>query len=225
MIGRAGQPPTPPINLIGDFGGGGMLLAYGVVCALLETSRSGRGQVIDAAMVDGVALQLTSVLAMTAQGRWRDEPVTNFADTGAPFYEVYETADGGHMAVGAIETPFYDELLSRLGLAPDDLPPRSDQTRWPEGKTILADVFRSRTRDEWAKVFADSDACVAPVLTLTEAPQHPHLAARGTYVERDGVVQPAPAPRFSRTPGALPVRPGAEPVDPAEVLRDWARPS
>jgi alpha-methylacyl-CoA racemase len=222
---RAGERPLPPLNLVADMGGGGLLLALGVTSALYERSRSGRGQVIDAAMIDGVALQLSTVLAMTAQGRWRDEPGTNFADTGSPFYEVYETADGGHVAVGAIETPFYDELLTRLGLEAADLPPRSDPARWPEGKAVLADVFRSRTRDEWAKVFADSDACVTPVLTLTEAPGHPHVAARQTYVERDGVVQPAPAPRFSRTPPQLPGRPPTDAVDPATVVQEWSTPA
>ncbi len=216
---RAGERPVPPINLVADMGGGGLLLAFGVVSALYETARSGRGQVVDAAMIDGVALQMSTVLAMTAQGRWRDEPGTNFADTGAPFYEVYETADGGHVAVGAIETPFYEELLARAGI--DGMPPRGDPQRWPQGKTVLANVFRSRTRDEWAQMFAGSDACVTPVLTLTEAPAHPHLAARGTYVERDGVVQPAPAPRFSRTAAVLPDPPPVAPTDAADVLRDW----
>jgi alpha-methylacyl-CoA racemase len=216
---RAGERPVPPINLVADMGGGGLLLAFGVVSALYERERSGRGQVVDAAMVDGVALQLATVLAMTAQGRWRDEPGTNFADTGAPFYEVYETADGGHVAVGAIETPFYEELLTRIGV---ELPPRDDPQRWPEGKALLAKVFRSRTRDEWAEVFAGTDACVTPVLTLSEAPAHPHLAARGTYVQHDGMVQPAPAPRFSRTPATLPAPPPVTPTDVADVLRDWA---
>jgi alpha-methylacyl-CoA racemase len=216
---RAGERPVPPINLVADMGGGGMLLAFGVACALYETARSGRGQVVDAAMIDGAALQMSTTLAMTAQGRWRDEPGTNFADTGAPFYEVYETADGGHVAVGAIETPFYEELLARAGV---DLPPRDNPNRWGEGKTVLAKLFRSRTRDEWAEVFAGSDACVTPVLTLTEAPTHPHLAARGSYVERDGVVQPAPAPRFSRTPAVLPDPPPVASTDLADVLRDWS---
>ena len=215
---RAGERPVPPINLVADMGGGGLLLAFGVVSALYERERSGRGQVIDAAMIDGVALQMSTVLAMAAQGRWHDEPGTNFADTGAPFYEVYETADGEHVAVGAIETPFYEELLVRAGV---QLPPREDPASWPEGKAALAKVFRSRTRDEWAEVFAGSDACVTPVLPLSEAPGHPQLAARGTYVRRDGVLQPAPAPRFSRTRATLPDPPPVTPTDVADVLRGW----
>ncbi|WP_239334329.1 CaiB/BaiF CoA-transferase family protein [Frankia sp. CiP3] len=218
---RHGERPVPPLSLVGDFGGGGMLLAFGVVCALLEARAHGRGQVVDAAMVDGTALLTTLFHGLLAQGRWRDEPGTNFADTGAPYYEVYETADGGYIAVGALEGPFYDELIHRLGLSAADLPPRDDQAHWPALKERFAAVFRTRTRDEWAGLLLATDSCAAPVLSLTEAPRHPHLQARGTFVERDGVVQPAPAPRFSRTPaelGAVPPLPGEQTGD---VLASW----
>jgi alpha-methylacyl-CoA racemase len=199
---RAGERPVPPVNLLGDFGGGGAFLALGVVAALLEASRSGQGQVVDAAMVDGSAVLTTMLHGLLAQGRWRDVAGTNFADTGAPFYEVYECADGRHIAVGAIERPFYDELVRVLGLD-GTLPDRGDETNWPAIKASVAAVFRTRTRDEWAATFAGTDACVAPVLTLTEAPRHPHNVERSTFLEHGGIVQPAPAPRFSRTPLAL----------------------
>lgn len=220
-IRRAGERPVPPINLVADMGGGGMLLAVGVLAALAERSHSGRGQVVDVAMVDGVALQLSTVLAMMAQGRWRDDPGTNFADTGAPSYEVYETSDAKYVAVGAIEEPFFRELLRRAGMEPDAMPPHGDPARWGEGKEALSRMFRTRTRDEWAAIFDGSDACVSPVLSLTEAPDHPQLRARQTYVRRDGVVQPAPAPRFSRTPADLPPPPPRIGEHTAQVLSEW----
>ncbi|WP_322748622.1 MULTISPECIES: CaiB/BaiF CoA-transferase family protein [unclassified Frankia] len=218
---RHGERPVPPLSLVGDFGGGGMLLAFGVVCALLEARASGHGQVVDAAMVDGTALLTTLFHGLLAQGRWRDEPGTNFADTGAPYYEVYETADGRYVAVGALEGPFYNELINLLGLSADELPSRDDPTHWPALKERFAAVFRTRTRDEWADLLLATDSCVAPVLSFTEAPRHPHLAERGTFIERDGVMQPAPAPRFSRTPaelGAVPPLPGEQT---SEVLTGW----
>jgi alpha-methylacyl-CoA racemase len=220
-IRRAGERPLPPMNLVADMGGGGMLIAFGIVAALLERSWSGQGQVIDAAMVDGVAVQLSTVLAMTAQGRWHDPPGTNFADTGAPYYEVYETADGGHVAVGAIEEPFYEELLAHAGIDPTTIPPRDDPARWIEGKDVLAKVFRTRTRDEWTAIYERTDACVTPVLSLTEAPDHPHLTARQTYLRRDAVTQPAPAPRFSRSVPTLPAPPPLIGEHTDEVLREW----
>ncbi len=217
-IGRAGERPVPPLNLVGDFGGGGMLLALGVLAALVERARSGRGQVIDAAMVDGSALLTSFVHGMRAAGMWRDERGTNLLDGGAPCYDTYETADGRHVAVGALEPQFYAELLRRLGLGGADLPAQLDAAGWPVLRARLTDVFRQRTQAEWAAVFEGSDACVSPVLTLGEAPGHPHNVARGTFTEIAGVVQPAPAPRFSRTPCATPTAPATPGSDTDEVL-------
>lgn len=200
---RVGERPVPPVNLVGDMGGGGLMLAYGVVCAVLHAERTGRGQIVDSAIVDGSAALTTMLYGMGAQGRWSEEPGTNFADTGAHYYEVYETADGRHIAVGAIEPRFYGMLLERLGLPPETEAEQNDRSTWPERKRQFADIFRGRTRDEWAKLFADSDACVSPVLTMEEARDHPHNMARGTFTEAGGVVQPAPTPRFSGTPARL----------------------
>ncbi|GAB3590764.1 CaiB/BaiF CoA-transferase family protein [Angustibacter peucedani] len=209
-LGRAGGPPQFPQNLLGDFGGGSTYLVVGVLAALLEARASGRGQVVDAAIVDGAAHLAAMLSGVVAGGAWREERGTNLLDGGAPFYDVYETSDGRHVAVGALEEPFYAELLQRLGIA-DRAPDRADPTTWPQLRALLTATFASRTQAAWTAVFEGSDACVAPVLPLREAPSHPHLAARGTYVERHGVVQPAPAPRFSRTPATLtsgPSRPG-----------------
>jgi alpha-methylacyl-CoA racemase len=221
-IGRRGERPVPPLNLVGDFGGGGMFLALGVVCALFEAQRSGRGQVVDAAMVDGSALLMTMMHAFRAMGVWDDERGVNVLDTGAGFYEVYETADGRYLAVGAIEAPFYAELLEGLGLTGDpDLPAQYDKAAWPAMTARFAEVIRTRTRNEWEAAFAGTDACVAPVLSMAEAPEHPHNAARGTFVERFGVVQAAPAPRLSRTPGALDRPPAFPGQHTDEVLDEW----
>jgi alpha-methylacyl-CoA racemase len=218
-LGRAGEKPTPPINVLGDFAGGGMLLAFGIACAVFDRERTGRGQVIDAAMVDGAALMLTPFYAARASGFW-GERGTNFLDTGAPFYEVYETADAKFVAVGAVEPHFYAELMKRLDL-PFDPDVQYDKSRWPAEKQRIAAVFRTKTRDEWCAVFADSDACFAPVLTPIEAPAHPHNRARDAFLQLDGVPQPAPAPRFSRSPTARPAPP-MHPGDDAEtVLADW----
>ena len=198
--GRKGHAPTPPVNVVGDFGGGGMFLAFGVVAALLEAKTSGKGQVVDAAMVDGAAYLMGMVYGMRSAGRWQDERGVNFLDTGAPWYECYETRDGKWLALGAIETKFYAELIERLGLAGrPDLPKQFDMKRWPELHAIFAETIKSKTRDQWETVFDGSDACVAPVMSLDEAPKHPHMAARKSLVTRNGVTQPAPAPRFSRT--------------------------
>ncbi len=220
-IGRADDRPVPPLNLIGDFGGGGMLLAFGILASLLEAVRSGRGQVVDAAMVDGSASLLTMVFAFRQFGWWREERGVNILDTGAHFYEVYETADGAYMAVGAIEAKFYAELLVGLGLAGADLPDQMDRDRWPEMKQRFAEVFGTRTRDEWTKVFEGTDACVAPVLSPFEAHRHPHNEARGTFVEVDGVVQPGPAPRFSRTSAEVSRPPSPPGRDTDEALGAW----
>ena len=199
-IGRAGQAPVPPLNLVGDFGGGGMFLAFGIVCALLEAQRSGEGQVVDAAMVDGAAVLTTMFHAFRAMGIWNDERGTNLLDTGAHFYDVYETSDGRYVSIGSIEPQFYAELLELSGLgAEDDLPHQHDRSQWPDMKERVAAIFRTRTRDEWCEIMEHTDVCFAPVLGLDEAPQHPHNVERGTFVERNGVTQPAPAPRFSRT--------------------------
>jgi alpha-methylacyl-CoA racemase len=206
--------------MLGDFGGGGAFLALGIVSALLEAAQSGRGQVIDAAMTDGSAVLTTMLHGMMAQGRWRDEAGVNFADTGSPFYEVYECRDGGFVAVGAIERNFYVALVDGLGLDEADLPDRRDEANWPALKARFAEVFRTRTRDEWAQHFAATDACVAPVLSLTEAPRHPHNVARETFVGHGGVLQPAPAPRFSRTPSRLSRSAPAPGDDTDSVLSD-----
>jgi len=219
-IGRAGQLPTPPLNLVGDFGGGGLLLAFGVVCALQERHRSGLGQTIDAAMVDGAALLGAAMVPAFAMGYLHPERGTNFVDSGAPYYEVYECADGGLISVGAIEAKFYANLLAGLGLADADLPAQDDQANWPALKERFAAVFATRPRAEWLEVFAGADECVAPVHRYDEVLGDDHVAARGTYVELDGVLQPAPAPRFDRTPGTLdrPPAPAGHHTD--EVLRD-----
>jgi len=203
MIGRKGESPVPPINLVGDFGGGGMLLAVGVLAAVIEARTSGLGQVVDAAMVDGAALLATMMHSMAAMGVWSGGRGGNMLDTGAHFYDVYETADGKFISLGAIEPQFYAEFLDRLGLSEDDLPDQHDATRWPEAKQTIAARVRSKSRDEWDVIFEGSDACYAPVLEIDEAPLHPHNVARGTFVTTAGVQQPGPAPRFSRT--ALPV--------------------
>jgi alpha-methylacyl-CoA racemase len=210
-IGHAGERPVPPLNLIGDFGGGGMLLALGILAALYERSQSGRGQVVDAAMVDGAALLTSFIHGMRGQGLWSDERGTNLLDSGAPFYDTYETADGRYMSVGALEPQFYAALLRGLGLEGEDLPGQLDRERWPELRARFTEVFKQRTRDEWTAIFDGTDACVAPVLGLGEAPAHPHNRARDGFPEIGGLTQPAPAPRFSRTAVETPrppVRPG-----------------
>jgi alpha-methylacyl-CoA racemase len=220
-IGRQGEAPVPPLNLVGDFGGGGMFLAFGVVCALLEAQRSGQGQVVDAAMVDGAATLMAPMFGLFSQGSWKDERGVNVLDTGAPWYDTYATKDGKWLAVGAIEKRFYEAFVERLGLKLTELPGQHDRNGWPELKRRFAETIASKTRDEWERIFAGSDACVAPVLSLAEVAGHPHNAARGTFVTRDAVLQPSPAPRFSRTVpemGAAPRQPGAD-TDP--VLADF----
>ncbi|WP_334143864.1 CaiB/BaiF CoA transferase family protein [Rhabdothermincola sp.] len=221
-IGRAGQRPLPPLNLVGDFGGGGMLLAFGVVCALLEAQRSGEGQVVDAAMVDGAAVLMTMFHAFRAMGIWNDERGTNLLDTGAYFYEVYETADGKYVSIGSLEPQFYATLLDKLGLADDPSMPRQhDRSQWPAMKERFAEIFRTRTRDEWCELLEGTDACFAPVLSMAEAPHHPHNEHRGTFVTRNGVVQPAPAPRFSRTPAEIQRPPAFPGQHTDEALVEW----
>jgi crotonobetainyl-CoA:carnitine CoA-transferase CaiB-like acyl-CoA transferase len=223
-IGRAGERPVPPLNLVGDFGGGGMLLAVGVLAALVERASSGQGQVIDVAMVDGSALLNTFLYGLLGGGLWQVDRGVNLLDGGAPFYDTYETADGGHVAVGALEPKFYAELLAGLGLDQAELPGQLDRSGWPVLRERFAEVFAKRTRDEWAEVFAGSDACVAPVLSPLEAPAHPQCAARGTFLDADGQVQPAPAPRFGRTACERP-RPAAAPgADTGEVLGELGLP-
>jgi alpha-methylacyl-CoA racemase len=212
--------PVPPLNLVGDFGGGAMLLAFGVVCALLEARVSGRGQVVDAAMTDGAALLMAMTYKLRASGLWRDARQANVLDGGAPFYGVYRCADGKWIAVGALEPPFFAALVAGLGLDADAFADRWNPRAWPELRARLEAAFARRPRDEWAALFADSDACVAPVLDMDEAPRHPHNVARRTFLDRDGGPQPAPAPRFSRTPpeaGRPPVGIG---VDGEAILRE-----
>jgi alpha-methylacyl-CoA racemase len=206
-IGRRGAPPTPPLNLIGDYGGGALYLALGLLAGILEARGSGRGQVIDAAIVDGAASLASTFFGMRAAGTWRDERGTNFTDSGSHFYEVYQCADGKWLSVAAIEAKFYAELLRLLEIDPAALGRQMDPAAWPRAKEILAAIFKQRSRDEWVRVFDGSDACVAPVLDWDEAAEHPHLRERETLIEIDGIVQPAPAPRFSRTVPATPVPP------------------
>jgi alpha-methylacyl-CoA racemase len=223
-LGRAGDKPTPPINVLADFAGGGMLLAYGIVCAVWERDRpggSGLGQVVDAAMVDGAALMMTPFYAGRASGFWGPRG-TNFIDTGAPFYDTYETADGRFVALGAIEPQFYATLLDALGLAGDaELADPLDHSRWPAQKARFTELFRTKTRDEWCALLEGVDACFAPVLDPVEAPAHPHNRARESFLDLRGVPQPAPAPRFSRTPASAP-EPPEHPGDATDdALRDW----
>ncbi|HXF54524.1 MAG TPA: CaiB/BaiF CoA-transferase family protein [Hyphomicrobiaceae bacterium] len=220
-IGPPDGPPTPPLNLVGDFGGGGMLLAFGILAARLSALRTGEGQVVDAAMVDGAAYLMAPILGLHSAGLWHDERGANVLDGGAPWYGTYLTADDKYMAVGAIERRFYDELLEKLGLADQALPDQYDRSGWPLLRARFAAVFRTRTQAEWENVFAGSDACVAPVLSLAEAPRHPHNRERGTFIERNGVTEPAPAPRLSRTPGAPGHPPHAAGADSEAVLADW----
>ena len=220
-IGRAGERPVPPLNLIGDFGGGGMLMAYGVACALLERDRSGQGQVIDAAMVDGSAVLTTFIHSLRAIGLWQDERGTNLLDTGAHFYDVYETADHRYVSVGSIETQFYAELLRLTGLEGEELPAQMDRTQWPTLKERVAAVFRTKTRDEWCALMERTDVCFAPVLSMAEAPDHPHNRQRQTFVDVAGIPQPAPAPRFGRTPGAIGRPPPHFGQHTDDILAEW----
>lgn len=216
-VGPAEGPPAIPLNLVGDFGGGGMMLAYGMVCALLAAQRTGRGQVVDAAITDGSALLMAVIWQLRAQGLWRDQRGVNVLDGAAPFYGVYQTADGGWLAVGPLEPQFWGRLLDRLGLTDDPaMGAQLDPARWPAMRARLAEVFRTRDRDDWMQLFEGTDCCVAPVLSMEEAAAHPHNAGRGTFVEAGGVTQPAPAPRYSATPSRAPVMPAAD--DPVEAL-------
>ena len=220
-IGRAGAAPVPPLNLVGDFGGGGMLLAFGIACGLLEAQRSGKGQVVDAAMVDGASLLAAMFSGMLAAKRWSETRGENLLDTGAPWYDVYETRDGKYVSIGSIEAKFYEELLSRLGLNGQDLPAQHDRKGWPVLRKVFTQKFKERTRDEWCQVFDGSDACFAPVLTWSEARAHPHNTLRGGFVESGGVPQPAPAPRFSRTPGSIRAAAPERGAGGKQALADW----
>ena len=220
-IGRKGEAPVPPLNLVGDFGGGGLYLALGVVAGLLEAQKSGKGQVVDSAMVDGAASLLTAIYGMHASGMWSDKRGENILDTGAHFYDVYETKDGEYVSIGSIEAKFYAELLKRSGLEGQEMPRQMDRKAWPDLKEKFAALFKAKTRDEWCKIMEGSDICFAPVLSMAEAPNHPHNQQRGTFVEVEGVVQPGPAPRFSRTPSKI-QRPPAKPGEHTEeALREW----
>jgi len=217
-IARRDQPPTPPLNLVGDYGGGAMLLLVGVLAALWHAERTGQGQVVDAAMVDGAALLMSLFHSMSATGMWREEAGVNLLDSGTPFYDAYRTRDGKWIAIGCLEPQFYAEWLRLAGLDGEDLPGQFDLEGWPVLRQRFAEVVGTRTRDEWAALADGTDACVAPVLTMAEAPQHPHLAQRGTFVEVDGVMQAAPAPRFSLTPAG---DPGRVRASDRGALADW----
>ena len=220
-IGRAGDAPVPPLNLVGDFGGGGMLLAFGIAAALVEAQRSGKGQVVDAAMCEGASLLSTMFHGMLASKRWTEERGANFLDSGAPWYGAYETKDGKHVSIGSIEGRFYADLLERLGMAGEDLPKQHDRAGWPKLRARYAAAFLSKTRDEWCAAFEGSDACFAPVLNWSEAYLHPHNVARKSFVEVGGVKQPAPAPRFSRTPGGIRRKPPERGEGGAAALAEW----
>ncbi|NNK34259.1 MAG: CoA transferase [Xanthomonadales bacterium] len=220
-IGPRGGKPVPPLNLVGDFGGGALFLAFGLVSAILEARNSGRGQVVDAAMTDGSAVLMSLFHSLDAQGRFSPERGNNLLDGGTPFYDVYETADGKYVSIGPIEPHFYALLMEKAGLEPELVGAQNDPGRWPELRTRLEDLFKSRSRDEWCRLLEGTDACFAPVLDLHEAPNHPHNRARRTYSEIDGMIQPSPAPRFSRTAPEIrhaPEEPGASTE---AVLREW----
>jgi len=218
-IGTATSGPVPPLNLVGDFGGGGMLLAFGVVCALFEARRSGQGQVVDAAMVDGAALLMAMIYSLKGNSLWDDRRGYNLIDGAAPFYGTYQCACGNWIALGAIEPQFYTAFRETCGLADACFDQTMDRALWPAQRTALAAVFARRSREDWGRLLEGTDACLTPVLDLTEAPEHPHNRARATFINRDGMAQPAPAPRFSRTPAEA--RDGAAPADTARLLADW----
>jgi alpha-methylacyl-CoA racemase len=220
-FGRKGGAPVAPLNLVGDFGGGGMLLGFGIACALVEARASGKGQVVDAAMVEGAALLGTMFSGMLAAGAWQEERGSNILDTGAPWYDVYETKDGKYVSIGAIEAKFYEELIGTLGLKGDTLPKQNERKGWPRLREIFEKEFKSRTRDEWCAVFEGSDACFAPVLSFSEARRHAHNAARKSFVTVGKVEQPAPAPRFSRTAAAVRRAPPERGEGGKEALLDW----
>jgi alpha-methylacyl-CoA racemase len=220
-IGRAGEKPVPPLNLVGDFGGGGMLLAFGVVCGILESRESGQGQVVDAAMTDGAAIQMAAIYGLKAAGKWNNQRGTNLLDGGAHFYDTYECADRRYVAVGSIEPQFYALLLDKLGLTDPAFRMQMDTTQWPDLKDKLAAFFKTKTRDEWCGLLEGTDACVAPVLDLDEASRHVHNAARQTFVEVAGVLQPAPAPRFSRTQPSIQLPPSDTGQQSDEALAEW----
>jgi alpha-methylacyl-CoA racemase len=211
-FGREGQLPTPPINLVGDFGGGGMFLAFGIVCGILEARSSGQGQVVDAAMVDGAAVLMSMIWGFRVLGAFdEDARGTNVLDTGAPFYDSYRCADGKEIALGSLEPQFYAELLRLGGLDGEGLPAQMDRDGWPQLRARFTELFATKTRDEWCQIMEGTDVCFAPVLTMSEAAEHPHIKARATVIEHEGVLQPAPAPRFSRTKPEVrraPAKPG-----------------
>jgi alpha-methylacyl-CoA racemase len=220
-MGDADRPPAPPLNLVGDFGGGSLFLVMGLLAGILEAQKSGRGQVVDCAIVDGTIAMMANVWGFLAEGRWKDERQANHIDGGAHFYRCFETSDREFMSVGPIEPAFYGQLLALVGVPPEEMPPQWDRQRWPEAARRMEAVFASRTRDEWTRLFEGTDVCVAPVLTLREAMEHPHLKSRGNFIGPRGSEQPAPAPRFSRTApelGQAPSRPGEHTED---VLRRW----
>ncbi len=218
-FGRKGEAPVPPLNLVGDFGGGGMLLGFGIACALLHAQKTGQGQVVDAAMVEGASLLAAMFSGFLAAGRWTEERGENILDTGAPWYDCYQTRDNKYVAIGAIEAKFFEELVQRLGLS--GLPAQNDRARWPEMREVFARTFKSKTRDEWCAVFEGSDACFAPVLSFTEAKRHPHNLARRGYVSVARLEQPAPAPRFSATPAEVRREPPERGAGGRAALADW----
>ncbi|AWT56028.1 CaiB/BaiF CoA transferase family protein [Mycolicibacterium smegmatis] len=221
-VGRKGERPVPPLNLAGDFGGGSMFLLVGILSALYERQASGKGQVIDAAMVDGSAVLMEMMWSFRANGMWSDERGTNMLDTGAPYYDTYETADGKYIAVGAIEPQFYAELLKGLGLDGADLPAQNDISRWPELREVFTKAFAAHDRAHWTKVFEGTDACTTPVLSFAEVLDEPHVAERNTFYDDEGNLQPMPAPRFSRTQPGRPTPPQQRGADTEAVLRDWS---
>jgi len=222
-LGRKGEPPIFPMNLVGDFGGGGMLLAYGMLAGLLHAARTGEGQVVDAAMVDGTASLMMMFHAFRAMGIFEETRGDNMLDSGAHFYDVYECADGEYVSIGSIEPQFYAELLRLTGLEGEELPYQMDKSQWPALKERLRAIFLDKTRDEWCSIMEGTDVCFAPVLRMSEAARHPHNVHRGTFIEREGIVQPAPSPRFSATPGEVSRPPAHAGQHTAEVLGDWLR--
>jgi alpha-methylacyl-CoA racemase len=220
-IGPNGGGPVPPLNLIGDFGGGGMLLAFGVVCAMLEAARSGKGQVVDAAMTDGSAALMAAVYGIRARGGWTNERGANLLDGGAPFYGTYQCKDGKWISIGSLEPQFYELLREKSGLAEPGVNDRWGKDTWPNNRTKLEQIFKTKTQAEWCAIMEGSDVCFAPILDLDEAPRHPHNKQRQTFVDVEGVTQPAPAPRFSRTPGTVQAPPPKAGEHSEAVLRDW----